>query len=228
MMISPLVNAAAIIAGSLIGILLKKGMPEPISNHVMKALGLCTLYIGITGALKGEHTLLLILSMVFGSIIGAWIDLDLRLNELASWLEARFKKKSEDETSLAEGFITGSLLFCVGAMAIVGSLQSGLTGDHETIFAKSILDFIASIIFASTLGIGVAFSAVLVLLYQGSIVLLATGLAPLLTDGVIAEMTSVGSLVMIALALNMLGISKFKVMNFVPAIFFPVLLWFFF
>ena len=227
-MISPLVNAVAIIAGSLIGILLKKGMPEQISNHVMKALGLCTLYIGVTGALQGENTLLLILSMVFGSVIGAWIDLDLRLNQLAALLEARFKKKNEGGTSIAEGFITGSLLFCVGAMAVVGSLQSGLTGDHEMIFAKSILDFIASIIFASTLGIGVAFSAILVFLYQGSIVLLANGLAPLLTDGVVAEMTSVGSLVIIALSLNLLGITKFKVMNFVPAIFFPILLWFFF
>jgi len=227
-MISPLVNAVAIIAGSLIGILLKKGMPKQISDHVMKALGLCTLYIGITGALKGENTLLLILSMVFGSMIGSWIDLDLRFNQLAVWLEARFKKEGKSETRIAEGFVTGSLLFCVGAMAIVGSLQSGLTGDHEMIFAKSILDFIASIIFASTLGIGVAFSAALVLLYQGSIVLLANSLAPFLTEGVIAEMTSVGSLVIIALALNLLGITKFKVMNFVPAIFFPILLWYFF
>jgi uncharacterized membrane protein YqgA involved in biofilm formation len=228
-MISPLVNAIAIIAGSLIGILLKKGMPKQISNNVMKALGLCTLYIGITGALKGENTLLLILSMVFGSIVGAWIDLDLRLNQLASWLENRFKKKSEnEETSIAEGFVTGSLLFCVGAMAIVGSLQSGLTGNHEMIYAKSILDFIASIIFASTLGIGVAFSAFLVLFYQGSIVLLSNWLAPLLIEGVVAEMTSVGSLVIIALALNLLDITKFKVMNFVPARVFPILLWYFF
>ena len=228
MMISPLVNAVAIIVGSLIGMLLKKGMPEQISDHVMKALGLCTLYIGITGALKGENTLLLILSMVFGTIVGTWIDLDLRLNQLASWLERRFQKKSDGKTSLAEGFMTGSLLFCVGALAIVGSLQSGLTGDHEMIYAKSILDFIAAIIFASTLGIGVAFSAVLVLLYQGSIVLLANWLAPLLVEGVIAEMTSAGSLIIIALALNLLGITKFKVMNFVPAVFFPILLSYFF
>lgn len=227
-MISPLVNAAAIIAGSLIGMLLKKGMPERISDQVMKALGLCTLYIGITGALKGEQTLLLILSMVLGSLIGAGLDLDLRLNQFATWLEGRFKKKAEEKRSIAEGFIAASLLFCVGAMAIVGSLQSGLTGNHEMIFSKSILDFIAAIIFASTLGIGVAFSAILVLLYQGSIVLLANGLAPLLTDGVIAEMTSVGSLVIIALAFNLLGITKLKVMNFVPAIFFPILLWHFF
>ena len=227
-MISPVVNAVAIILGSLIGVLLKKGMPEKISDHVMKALGLCTLYIGVTGALKGENTLFLILAMVFGTIIGAWIDLDLRLNQLAAWLESRVKKKSDGEVGIAEGFITGSLLFCVGAMAIVGSLQSGLTGDHEMIFAKSILDFIASIIFASTLGIGVAFSAALVLFYQGSIVLLAYWLAPFLTEGVIAEMTSVGSLVIIALSLNLLGITKFKVMNFVPAIFFPILLWYFF
>ena len=227
-MISPLVNAVAIIIGSLIGLLLKKGMPQHISDHLMKALGLCTLYIGITGALKGENTLLLILSMVLGSLLGVWIDLDLRFNQFAAWLEKRFKKKGGSDTKIAEGFVAASLLFCVGAMAIVGSLQSGLTGDHETIFAKSILDFIASIIFASTLGIGVAFSAIFVLLYQGTIVLLASWLSPFLVEAVIAEMTSVGSLVIIALALNLLGITKFKVMNFVPAIFFPILLWYFF
>ena len=227
-MISPLVNAVAIIVGSLIGILLKKGMPKQISDYVMKALGLCTLYIGIAGSLEGENTLLLILSMVFGSMIGMWLDLDLKFNQLASCLENRFKNKSDSKASIAEGFVAGSLLFCVGAMAVVGSLQSGLTGNHEMIFAKSILDFIASIIFASTLGIGVAFSAVLVLFYQGSIVLLANWLSPLLIDGVIAEMTSVGSLIIIALALNILGITDFKVMNFVPAVFFPIFLWYFF
>ena len=219
-MISALVNALAVIVGSLLGIFLKKGIPQRISDHVMNALGLCTLYIGISGALQGSDTLVLIISMVIGAILGTWIDLDLRLNHFGNWLEGRFK----GDASISEGFVTASLLFCVGAMAIVGSLQSGLTGNHEMIFAKSVLDFIAAIIFSSTLGIGVAFSAMAVFIYQGSIVLLATWIAPLLTETVIGEMTSIGSLIIIALALNILGITKLKVMNFVPAIFLPLLL----
>lgn len=227
-MISPIVNALAVIAGSLLGLLLKKGIPERISDMVMKALGLCTLYIGINGALKGENTLLLILSMVFGAILGEALDLDAKLLALGRFVEGKFKRKDGKNLSFAEGFVSATLLFCVGAMAIVGSLQSGLTGNHETIFAKSVLDFAASIIFASTFGIGVAFAAVPVLVYQGAIVLLSTWVAPFLTDGVIAEMTSVGSLLIIALALNILGVTKFKVMNFIPAVFLPLVLYWLF
>ena len=126
--------------------------------------------------------------------------------------------------SIAQGFVTASLLFCVGAMAIVGSLQSGLQGNHEMLFNKSMLDFVAAIIFASSLGVGVIFSAALLLLYQGSITLLAQWITPFLTDRVIGEMTCVGSVIIIGLALNMLGITKLRVMNYVPAIFIPILL----
>ena len=223
-MISAIVNAAAVIIGSCIGLLLKKGIPERLSDIMMKGLGLCTLYIGISGALEGENTIVLIISMVVGALIGEGIDLDDKLNRLGRFLENRFKTKDGNKVSIAEGFVTASLLFCVGAMTIVGSLQSGLTGDHEMIFAKSMLDFVAAIIFASSLGIGVIFSAVFVLVYQGAIVLLAQWLSPLLTDYTIGEMTCAGSVIIIALALNMLGITKMKVMNFVPAIFMPILL----
>ena len=223
-MISAIVNAAAVIIGSCIGLLLKKGIPERLSDIMMKGLGLCTLYIGISGALEGENTIVLIISMVVGALIGEGIDLDDKLNRLGRFLENRFKTKDGNKVSIAEGFVTASLLFCVGAMTIVGSLQSGLTGDHEMIFAKSMLDFVAAIIFASSLGIGVIFSAVFVLVYQGAIVLLAQWLSPLLTDYTIGEMTCAGSVIIIALALNMLGITKMKVMNFVPAIFIPILL----
>ena len=220
-MISPIVNAVAVIIGSLIGLLLKKGIPERLTDSVMKALGLCTVFIGITGLLKGENVLVLIVSMVLGTLIGEGIDLDLRINRLGEWVEFKFKK---GDGKIAEGFVTATLLFCVGAMAIVGSLQSGLTGDHEMIYTKSVLDFIAAIIFASTLGFGVMFSAVAVLVYQGSIVLLSSWIAPFLTDATIGEMTAVGSLLIFALGLNILGITKIKVMNLVPAIFIPILL----
>lgn len=223
-MISPIVNALAIVAGSLVGLILKKGIPERLTDGTMKALGLCVVFIGVQGLGSGENTLVLIVSMVVGTLIGEVADLDLWIRRLGDWVEGRFKKESAGSLGIAEGFVTATLLFCVGAMAIVGSLQSGLTGNHETIFTKSILDFVAAIIFASTKGIGVAFSAVAVLVYQGSLVLLANWVAPFLNDAAIGEMTAVGSLVILALGLNLLGITKIKVMNLVPAIFLPVLL----
>ena len=224
-MVSPIVNAIAIIIGSLIGLLLKKGIPERIASSIMKALGLCTVFIGITGLFKGDNVLVLIISMVIGTFIGEGIDLDLRINRLGDWVEQKFKKNdSQKSPAIAEGFVTATLLFCVGAMAVVGSLQSGLTGNHEMIFTKSLLDFVSAIIFASTLGIGVMFSAVAVLIYQGSIVLLSSWVAPFLTDATIGEMTAVGSLLIFALGLNILGITKIKVMNLVPAVFIPILL----
>lgn len=223
-MISPLVNALAIVIGSLIGLLFKKGIPERFSSMMMKALGLCVIFIGITGLLKGEHTLILIISMILGTLIGEGLNLDGRMIKLGAWVEQKFSKKDEENLSIADGFVTATLLFCVGAMAIVGSLQSGLTGDHETIFTKSMLDFVSAIIFASTKGIGVMFSAVAILIYQGSIVLLSGWLAPFLTEVMIGEMTAVGSLIILALGLNILGVTQIKVMNLVPAIFLPILL----
>lgn len=249
-MLGTLVNAGAIVIGGAIGLLLKKGLPKKMADTLMIGLGLCTLYIGISGCLEGENTLVLIVSMVIGTILGEAIDLDDKINRLGKFLERKFGgKKSEangtteaevseggktgdstvtatqvQKVSLAEGFVTSSLLFCVGAMAIVGSLQSGLTGNHETLFAKSTIDGVAAIIFASTLGAGVMLSASLLFVYQGSITLLAQFIEPFLTDPVIAEMNCVGNVIIIGLAMNMLGISKFKVMNFVPAIFLPILL----
>lgn len=224
-LLGTLVNAGTVIAGTLVGLLFKKGLPEKFTDIVMKALGLCTAYIGISGSLKGSNTLILILSMVVGTIIGQLLDLDKRINQLGKWLESKFQKKQgEGEQSIGTAFVTASLLFCVGAMAIVGSLQSGLSNDHQTLYAKAMLDGVAAVVFTSTLGWGVAFSAVLVFLYQGSIAMLAQWIAPLLTETVINEMTCVGSVIIFGLSLNMLGITKLKVMNFVPAIFLPILL----
>lgn len=231
-MLGTVVNSMAIIIGGAIGLLLKKGLPKKIADTLMVGLGLCTLYIGISGCLAGENTLVLIVSMVIGTIVGEAVDLDDKINRLGKFLEKKFSGKKEETTSeeqpkkvsLAEGFVTSSLLFCVGAMAIVGSLQSGLTGNHETLFAKSTIDGVAAIIFASTLGAGVLLSAGLLFVYQGSITLLAQFVEPFLTEPVIAEMNCVGNVIIIGVALNMLGISKFKVMNLVPAIFLPIVL----
>lgn len=223
-MLGTIVNVMAVLIGGSIGLLLKRAMPKRLEKALMTALGLCTIYIGISGLSEGNNTLILILSMVIGTFIGELSDLDLRINRLGSFIQEKFRGVGGKDVSIAEGFVSASLLFCVGAMTIVGSLQSGLTGNHETLFAKSMLDFVAAILFSSSLGIGVLFSAAFVLVYQGGITLLAQWAAPLLSDAAVAEMSCVGALILIALGLNMMGLSKFKVMNFVPAIFIPIIL----
>lgn len=217
-----IVNTAAVLVGSTVGLLLKKGIPEKYSDIMMKGVALCTMYIGISGALKGENTIILILSVVIGAMIGQFLNLDGKLNQLGGVIEKKFKKEGEP-MPVAQGFVSASLLFCVGAMTIVGSLQSGLTGDHQMLYTKSVLDCISAIVFASSMGVGVLFSAVFVLVFQGAITLGAQALAPVLTDSVVAEMTCAGSVIIIALALNMLGLTKLKVMNYIPAIFLPIL-----
>ena len=179
-MLGVVVNAVAVLIGALIGIVLKKGISEKISDTVMKGLSLCVMYIGWSGAMECKNTLILILSIVIGAVIGEGIDIDRRFNAFAQGLEKKFFKKSK-KGSFAEGFISASLLFCVGAMAVVGSIQSGIEGNHETLFAKSLIDCISAIIFASTMGIGVGASCVPVFLYQGIIALGAGALSGVLT-----------------------------------------------
>ncbi len=221
-MLGAIVNCVAVILGSTLGLLLKKGLPERISTAIIQGLALCVMYIGISGALEGQNVLVVILSMAIGTLIGEGLDLDRRLEKLGNRLE---KAAGKSDGSIARGFVAASLLFCVGAMTIVGSLQSGLTGNHETIFAKSLIDGIAAIVLASTMGIGVMLSALFVLAYQGAITLCAGFLAPLLTETIIAEMTCVGSLLIIGLSLNMLKITKLRVMNYVPAVIMPIVIY---
>ena len=223
-MLGTIVNTIAVIIGAAIGMFFKKGIPQKLSDTMMKGLGLCTLFLGISGSLDGQNSLILIISIVVGALIGEGIDLDAKLNRLGNWLENKFKSRDGEKISIAEGFVSASLFFCVGAMTIEGSLQSGLQGNHEMLFNKSMLDFVAAIIFASTMGVGVMLSAVFVLIYQGAITLLAQWVAPVLSDVVIAEMNCVGSVIIIGIALNLLGITKLKVMNYVPAIFIPIIL----
>lgn len=220
-MISVFVNVGTVLLGGALGLLLKKGIPERISKAVMSAIGLCTVYIGIDGALKGNNTVVLIVSMVFGTVVGNLIDIDRQIGRLGEWIEKKFSKKKTGGVSLAEGFMTGSLLFCVGAMTVVGSLNAGLSGDHRLIYTKSVLDMISSCMLASTLGAGVLFSAVFVLFYQGGLVLLSGLLQNVLTDeALIAQINCAGSVMIIGLGLNILGITKLKVANFLPALLF--------
>ena len=223
-MFGVIVNTLGVVIGSIVGLLLKRGIPERISSAMMKALGLCTVYIGISGALSGQNTLVLILSMTVGTAIGEGLDLDYHLNHAANAVEQRFHKPEAGKVSIAEGFVTASIIFCIGAMTIVGSLQAGLTGNLEMLMTKSVLDTVSAVIFASSMGIGVLLAGVFVLLFQGGIVLLAQFVAPVFTDFVIAEMTCAGSVAILALGLNLSGITHFKIINFLPAVFLPILL----
>lgn len=238
MITGSIINAAAVIAGSAVGIAINwlaghlsgklsagaGAFGKRLQEIIMQAVALCVLLIGMSGALKGDNTLVAILSMVLGALIGEALDLDRRMNRLGEWVQGKTGKLAGG-SNVSEGFVTASLLFCVGAMAIVGALENGLTGNYDTLKAKSLLDGISAIVFASSLGLGVAFSAVAVLLYQGAISLCAGFIEPYLGGAaVIAEMSCVGSLLIVALSLNMLGMTKIRVMNLVPACVMPVLL----
>ncbi|MGL6107995.1 DUF554 domain-containing protein [Romboutsia sp.] len=226
-MIGTIVNCLAIVGGCMVGLIIKERMTEKISNTIMNGLALCVLYIGISGAIDAKNPLIMIVSIALGGLIGELIDIDKRLSNLGDKLESKFIKKENQKenskVSISQGFVSASLIFCVGAMAIVGSLQSGLTGNHETLFAKSIIDGIASIIFSASLGIGVMFSALSVFIYQGSITIGASFLSGVLSDPVINCMGGVGSLLIIGLGLNVLKSTNIKVANLLPAVFLPII-----
>ncbi|MCI8373910.1 MAG: DUF554 domain-containing protein [Lachnospiraceae bacterium] len=222
-MTGAVVNALAVFVGSAVGLLLKKGLPERMGDSVMKALSLCVIYIGISGAFEGENVLITIISMAVGTVIGELLNLNARIEGLGQLLQNRFQSK-DSQVSVAEGFVTSSLLFCTGAMTIVGSLQSGLSLDHSTLFAKSLIDGIAAVVLASSLGFGVLFAGVLCLVYEGGLAVCAQFIAPFLTTSVINEMTCVGSLLIMGVAINMLFKNKICVMNSIPAVFLPILL----
>ncbi|MBS5112875.1 MAG: DUF554 domain-containing protein [Coprobacillus cateniformis] len=223
-MLGTLVNTISVLVGSTIGMVVNKGIPQRIADQMMRALGLCSIFIGIQGAFKGENTLIMIISMVIGVVIGEGIDIDKHITNGVNYLEKKFVKKQTGKHTISEGLITSSLLFCVGSMTIVGCLNAGMLNDYTMLYTKSTLDFCSSMIFASTLGIGVMLSAVVILIYQGGLTLLAMFAAPLLTTSVINEMTCVGSLVIIATGLNLLGVTKIKLMNYIPAMFLPIIL----
>lgn len=222
-MLGTIVNSLAIFAGSLAGYLIlqlfKKGIPERINNTIMMGMALCVLLIGISGALEYKHILLVIISIAIGGIIGELIDIDKQLQRLGDNIERGLKGRGG---KVSQGFVTASLLFCVGAMAVMGSLESGLKGNHEILFAKSVIDGITAAVFTTTLGIGVALSAVTVFLYQGAITIGAIYVKDILTTVVVSDMSSIGGLLIIGIALNMMGVTKIKVANLLPAVFLPI------
>lgn len=221
------VNFFLVILGSILGVLFKKGIPEKIQKTLMTGMAFCVLYIGVTGLFEqGANILIMIVCFAIGSVIGELIDLDKRVNQLGLQLEKTVNKHGSN-AKITEGFVTATLLFCVGAMTIVGSIDSGISGNNATLYSKSVIDCVAAIALTSSMGIGVIFASISVLVIEGVLTLLAGVISPILTDYIIAQMSVIGSLLIIALALNMLGITKLKVMNFVPALLLPLILYFF-
>ncbi len=223
-MLGNFANAFAIIIGSFIGVFLKDRFKESYKDIIMSSIGLAVLVIGISGAIKTENMLLVVISLVIGSILGEWFKIENKLENIGKFIEG---KVGSGTSNISNGFVTASLIYCVGAMAIVGALESGLTGNNQTLFVKAILDGVTSIIFSSTLGIGVAFSSISVLVYQGLITLTANTMKIFLTDPVITEMSAVGGVLIMGIGVNLLGLKKIKIGNMLPAIFIPIIYYIF-
>ena len=219
MLLGTLVNVVLVLIGGFVGLFLKKGISKRFSDLIMHAIALVTMVIGITFATASENMLIVIISLVVGALIGEGINIDKKLNQLGDLIKSKVKSESGN---VGEGFVTATLLFCVGSMAIMGALDSGLRGDHTVLYTKAIMDGISALIFASSMGIGVILSAMPILLYQGSITLLSSFIQPYLTQSMMTEMNGVGGILLIGLGISILGIKEIKVSNLLPALVIPV------
>lgn len=225
LMIGTLVNTAAVIGGGVIGLLLKKRMPERITTIYFQAIGLFTLAIGASMAVKMEHILIVVSSLAIGSLLGEWIDIERGAERLSDRLKRRFQIGSE---KFSEGLVTAFLLFCVGSLTILGTIQEGTGGSPDLLYTKSLMDFFSAILLASAFGVGVALSAVPLFLFQASLTLLAGYAGSFFTEEIILGLTSVGGIMLIGLAFNILDIKKIRVMNMLPSlVVVALLLWLF-
>lgn len=215
------INSIAVLIGSIVGLILKSRFSESMRRTLMDALGLVCIFLGLQMALKGEKFLHLVFSLVLGGILGELLDIDRAFKRFSIKVEERFSK---EKGTFAKGFLTASLLYCIGPMTIMGSIQDGLGQTPTILLTKSLLDGTASIALASALGIGVAFSFLSVLIVQGSITLLANFVNPILTPVVVQEMTAVGGVLILGIALNLLEIKNVKVANLLPALIFIIIL----
>jgi uncharacterized protein len=213
-----IVNVLAILLGGLAGIIFGQALPEKMKSTVIQGIGLAVLLIGVSMAIQTKNTLIVISSLVIGGVIGEWIDIELRLQQLGKWLESIFSKGGKGG-NFTKAFVSTSLIYCVGAMAIMGSLESGLKGVHNILYAKAMLDGISALVFASSMGIGVLASAIPVFLYQGGITVAAGLLQGILSDPVVAEMSATGGLLILGIGFNILEIKEIKVGNLLPGIF---------
>lgn len=224
---------AAILIGSAAGLLLKGGLPKRFQDTITGGVGLCTIFIGATGALSGllsvkgagfetRDTMLMIGCMVVGAAIGEWMNIEDKLERTGEWCKSKIPAGHASST-FVDAFVTSSLMYCVGAMAIVGALEDGLSHNYTTLFAKSIMDGVLSVVFAAAMGIGVAFSMIPVGIYQGGITLLAGVVKPYLTELMIGRMSCIGSILIFALGLNLTTGSRIKIGNMLPAVFLPII-----
>ena len=224
-MLGTIANAAAVIVGGIIGLIFKNVIPEKTSEALLKTTGLAVIAIGISLMSAGENFTLLIISLIIGTIIGEGINIEGTLDKFGAYIESKIKNK---QSNIALGFVTCTLVYCVGSMAIVGSIQSGLTGNHEILFSKAVIDGITAVSFAATMGAGVILSGISVLVYQGLITMLASLMESLLSPGVVAEMTAIGGVIIMGIGLNFLIEKRMRVGNLLPAIFIPIIYFMFF
>lgn len=232
--IGTVVNTLAVVAGGGVGLLLKRGIKERFKEILLQALGVSTMFIGISGALRGifvvdgtllntRNTLLMILCLVLGAVLGEWINIDRWMQRLGNYLKKKVHV-SDEENNFAEGFVTTTIIICTGAMAIVGSFQDALLGDPSMLYAKSALDGVIAAILASTYGVGVLFSAIPLFIYQGSLTLLAAWVRPVLSDLMLFNISFIGSVLVFLIGVNMLFEKRIRIANFLPAIILAVLL----
>jgi hypothetical protein len=214
-MIGTIVNTAAVAAGGIIGILLKKKMPERVTSIYFQAIGLFTMAIGMSMAVKMEHILIVVASLALGSLLGEWMNIENRVNSLGENFKQRFRIGSEQ---FSEGLTTAFLLFCVGSMTILGTIQEGTGGSPDLLYTKSLMDFFSSMLLASAFGVSVALSAIPLFIFQASLTLIAMFAGSFFTPGIILELTSVGGILLVGLGLNILHISNLRVMNMLPAL----------
>ncbi len=219
------INMATVLVGSLIGIFFRNRIKEKYVETIFAAIALCTAAIGIMSAVKTEHIIVVIVCLVIGSVIGEALRIDDRIESAGTWLNGKLFRGREGSSRFAEGFVSASILFCVGSMTIMGSLEAGIRGDYSIILAKSVLDLISSMAFGAAMGIGVTFSVFFILVYQGGITLLAGLAAPYLSDMVVTEMSAIGGVMLIGMAINMLELSekRIRLANMLPAIFLPII-----
>ena len=227
-----LINTAAVIAGGLLGLCLKNGLKKRMQEILMQACGLATIFIGAAGTLskmfvvdgkqlETQGAMLLIFSLVIGSLVGEWLNIEDKMDALGEKIKKAVK--AQNDSHFVEGFVNVSLIICVGAMAIVGSIQDGISGDYSMLMAKSVLDFVMAVIFASTCGIGAVFSAVPLFVYQGSITLIAAFCGSFISDALISDLSFIGSALIFCVGVNLAFGKKFRVGNMLPALIVPVI-----
>jgi uncharacterized membrane protein YqgA involved in biofilm formation len=226
-MIGTLVNTGTILAGSLLGMAIKSRLPEKTVNIVFQAIGLFTLAIGISMSLASDRLLIVVLSLVLGTVVGQWIDIDRYLQRFSEYLRRKSSAKSgaaDSNRRFTEGFVTATMLFCVGTMSILGPIEDGLGQTPNILYTKSLMDGVSSLILASTFGAAILFSTIPVLLYQGIITLFAVSMAHLMSEAMIADLTSVGGILLIGLGISILKIKEISVTNMLPALLFVILI----